>query len=80
MPALQSYLYQQVEFDKIVTLNEAVPGSGAAVVKKGWEKRLDPTPEVSSDADEQLLMFIPYVITFQLFSWKSTSQLALGCP
>lgn len=62
-PALQSYIYQQIEFDKIVTLNESEPGSGAAVVKKGWEKRLDPHPEVVSDADEQLLMYIPYVNT-----------------
>lgn len=58
-PALQSYLYRQIEFDKIVTLNESIPDSGVAVVKKGWEKRMDPKPEVVSDADEQLLMYIP---------------------
>ncbi|KAI9812559.1 MAG: hypothetical protein M1826_002809 [Phylliscum demangeonii] len=59
-PATQSYLYQQIDFSAIVTLNEAEPGSGAAIVRKGWTKRMDPTPEVASDADDQLLMFIPF--------------------
>ncbi|KAI9753469.1 MAG: kinetochore-associated Ndc80 complex subunit spc25 [Chaenotheca gracillima] len=59
-PALQKYLYQQIDFDKITTLNEVAPDSGTAIVKKGWEKRLDPQPELESDADEQLLMYIPF--------------------
>ena len=58
-PALQSNLYQQIEFDKIITLNEAEPSSGAGVVRKTWAQRLDNTPELQSDADEQLLMHIP---------------------
>ena len=58
-PALQSYLYGQIEFDKINTLNESVLNSGAAVVKKGWDKRMETTPELVSDADEQLLMYLP---------------------
>ena len=60
-PALQSYIYRQIEFDQVVTLNERVSGSGGAVLKKGWEKRLEVEPSVMSDADEQLLMYIPYV-------------------
>jgi RNA polymerase I-specific transcription initiation factor RRN6 len=58
-PALQSTLYSQIDFDKIVTLNEREPGSGTAVVKKTWDERLDPKPELISDADEQILMTVP---------------------
>jgi RNA polymerase I-specific transcription initiation factor RRN6 len=58
-PALQSLLHEQIEFDKIVTLNEAVPRSGAKVVQKTWAQRLDSEPELASDSDEQILMTIP---------------------
>ncbi|PYH82112.1 DUF1000 domain protein [Aspergillus uvarum CBS 121591] len=59
-PAIQSLLYSQVQFDSITTLNEAAPKSGAAIVKKTWAERLDDEPELESDADEQLLMYIPF--------------------
>ncbi|PYI18747.1 DUF1000 domain protein [Aspergillus violaceofuscus CBS 115571] len=59
-PAIQSLLYSQVQFDSITTLNEATPKSGAAIVKKTWAERLDDEPELESDADEQLLMYIPF--------------------
>jgi hypothetical protein len=58
-PALQSNLYKQIDFESIITLNEAEPRSGAAVVKKTWAQRLDDAPELESDTDEQLLMHIP---------------------
>ncbi|KFY35340.1 hypothetical protein V494_05995, partial [Pseudogymnoascus sp. VKM F-4513 (FW-928)] len=58
-PAIQHSLYQHIDFDAIRTLNEASPGSGAAVVKKTWAERLEESPELESDADEQLLMHIP---------------------
>jgi len=58
-PALQSNLYTQIDFDKIVSLNEREPGSGRAVVKKTWEERLEPVPELVSDADAQILMVVP---------------------
>ena len=60
-PAIQTLLYKQIDFDKIVTLNESVPGAGAAVVKKTWESRLDAEPSLDSDVDEQILMYIPFV-------------------
>lgn len=44
---------------------EATPASGAAIVKKTWVERQNDEPELESDADEQLLMYIPYV--FYLF-------------
>ncbi len=41
---------------------EATPASGAAIVKKTWVERQNDEPELESDADEQLLMYIPYVL------------------
>lgn len=67
-PALQSNLYKQIEFDKIITLNEAEPRSGSAVVKKTWAERLNDEPILESDADEQLLMHIPFAGSCKLFS------------
>lgn len=65
-PAIQHSLYQHIDFDAIRTLNEATPGSGAAVVKKTWAERLEENPELESDADEQLLMHIPSVSSPQV--------------
>ncbi|RMZ88656.1 hypothetical protein DV736_g4106, partial [Chaetothyriales sp. CBS 134916] len=67
-PALQSSLYQQIEFDKIITLNEAQPGSGKAVVQKLWTERLSETGILESDTDEQLLMHIPFASSCKLYS------------
>lgn len=60
-PALQYSLYQHINFDDITTLNEATFGSGKAVVKKTWAECMNEEPELESDADEQLLMHIPFV-------------------
>lgn len=62
-PALQSSLYEQISFDDITTLNETTRDSGKAIVKKTWAERLSTEPELASDADEQLLMSVPYVST-----------------
>lgn len=59
-PALQTLIYQQIDFDKIRTLNECEPNAGAKVAQKTWAQRMEVVPELVSDADEQLLMFIPY--------------------
>ena len=60
-PALQTLIYNQIDFDKVRTLNESEPNAGAKVVQKSWAQRMEAEPELVSDADEQLLMFIPYV-------------------
>ena len=60
-PALQYSLYQHINFDEITTLNESEAHSGKAIVKKTWAERLEEQPELESDADEQLLIHIPYV-------------------
>ena len=62
-PALQSSLYQQIDFPAIITLNEAESRSGAAICQKTWEQRMDAEPELKSDADEQLIMNIPSVLS-----------------
>jgi hypothetical protein len=61
VPALQYSLYQHIDFDRITTLNEAQVHSGKNIVKKTWAERLQVQPELESDADEQLLMHIPFV-------------------
>lgn len=61
-PALQTLIWKQIEFEKICTLNESEPDAGAKIVEKTWPQRLNPEPELASDSDEQLLMFVPYVI------------------
>ena len=66
-PALHSLLYKQIEFDKVTTLNETDSNSGASVIRKTWAQRLDPSPVLTSDADEELLMTVPYV-----YLWNST--------
>jgi hypothetical protein len=60
-PALQHSLYEQIHFDEIVTLDEATRDSGKKIVKKTWAERLELEPELESDADEQLLMTVPWV-------------------
>ena len=52
-------LYQQIDFDRIETLNEVQPQSGQSILKKTWQERLETEPELESDADEQLLMHVP---------------------
>ncbi|OBT76345.1 hypothetical protein VF21_03638 [Pseudogymnoascus sp. 05NY08] len=79
-PAIQHSLYQHIDFDAITTLNEAVAGSGAAVVKKTWAERLEDVPEVESDADEQLLMHIPFTGQIKLHSLLLRTSLSPSAP
>lgn len=67
-PALQSNLYKQINFDGVVTLNEAEPRSGAAIIQKTWDERLCGEPVLESDADEQLLMHVPFAGSCKLYS------------
>ncbi|MCJ1475346.1 hypothetical protein MMC13_004008 [Lambiella insularis] len=67
-PALQTLLWQQIEFEKILTLNERPRDAGARIVEKTWPQRLDPSPMLSSDADEQLLMTVPFAGSVKLHS------------
>jgi len=49
-------------------LNETEPRSGAAIVQKTWDQRLSDEPVLESDADEQLLMHIPFSGSCKLYS------------
>ncbi|KAI4133391.1 MAG: hypothetical protein LQ347_002194 [Umbilicaria vellea] len=67
-PALQSLIYQPIEFSGIRTLNETESNSGAKVIQKTWAQRLDAQPRVTSDSDEQLLIFVPLAGAVKLHS------------
>src|SRR3978361_1654418 len=67
-PALQSNLYKQINFEGIITLNEAEARSGAAIVQKTWDERLNDQPILESDADDQILMHIPFSGSCKLYS------------
>ncbi|CAH0001923.1 unnamed protein product [Clonostachys byssicola] len=67
-PAIQFSLYEQVNFDEIITLNESRRDAGKAIVKKTWAERLSVEPELESDADEQILMTVPFTAQIKLHS------------
>lgn len=56
---------------------EATPDSGAAIVKKTWAERQNDEPELESDADEQLLMYIPCVLSYFLYCLTFSPSLAI---
>ena len=68
IPALQTLIYKEIDFDKVRTLNESVSDVGVKILQKPWAQRMDPEPELISDADEQLLMFVPYVDSYYVRS------------
>ena len=66
-PALQKLIYTQIDFPKLRTLNEEEADSGLGVIQKSWSQRMDLDPSLASDADEQLLIFVPYVVSTYSF-------------
>lgn len=53
-------LYEKVDTERLVCLNEKRPGSLKDILRP-WHQRLDTSlPDLESDADEQLLMCIPF--------------------
>jgi len=79
-PALQYSLYQHINFDDVTTLNESEPHSGKAVIKKTWAERLQDEPELESDADEQLLMHIPFTGQIKLHSILMRTSNSASAP
>jgi len=61
-PALQNLLYEQIDFSAVTCLNEEEPRSASKVLQKTWMERMEDEPELKSDADEQLLLVVPYVL------------------
>lgn len=58
-PAVQSLLWDKIDFPGVQCFNEKKSGSAVAILKKPWSERLTPDPVLESDADEQLLIVIP---------------------
>ncbi|KAI0843475.1 translation protein [Hypoxylon sp. FL0890] len=79
-PALQHSLYQHIKFDEINTMNEATQDSGKAIVKKTWAERLQLEPELESDADEQILMTVPFTGQIKLHSILLRSSPSASAP
>ncbi|CEG81475.1 hypothetical protein RMATCC62417_15674 [Rhizopus microsporus] len=55
----QFLLYSKIDLDNIRCLNEAEPNSGQKVIRP-WNERMDDTKYLESDADEQLIVFVPF--------------------
>lgn len=79
-PALQNLLYEQIDFSKLVTLNEDESNSGRAICQKTWAQRLDPEPELKSSADEQLIINVPFTGQVRLHSIIIRTSACPNCP
>ena len=58
-PTLQTLIWKQIDFDNVRTLNESQPNAGVRIIEKVWQQRLEAEPELASNLDEQLLIFVP---------------------
>ncbi|KAF0310146.1 PITH domain-containing protein [Amphibalanus amphitrite] len=58
-------LYQKIDIDHVVCLNEQEEESGKTIFK-AWENRLDKEKYVDSDADAELLINIPFTGNIKL--------------
>jgi len=67
-PALQNLLYEQIDFSAVTCLNEEEPRSASKVLQKTWMERMEDEPELKSDADEQLLLVVPFTGQVRLHS------------
>ncbi|XP_047987583.1 PITH domain-containing protein GA19395 [Leguminivora glycinivorella] len=70
---IQYNLYEKIDKENLQCLNETVEGSGKTVFKP-WERRLDRTHFVESDADEELLFNIPFTGNVKLKGIKVASE------
>ncbi|RCH86983.1 hypothetical protein CU097_006287 [Rhizopus azygosporus] len=55
----QFLLYSKIDLDNVCCLNEAEPNSGQKIIRP-WNERMDDTKYLESDADEQLIVFVPF--------------------
>ncbi|KTW26526.1 uncharacterized protein T551_03443 [Pneumocystis jirovecii RU7] len=61
------WLFPRIYHDAVYTLNEARPGMGRSIIKP-WDERLNTTKILESDADAQLIVYIPFTGTVKLKS------------
>ncbi|KAI8992372.1 galactose-binding domain-like protein [Pilobolus umbonatus] len=55
----QFLLYSKIDIDNVRCFNEAEPNSGSHIIKP-WNERWEDTKYLESDADEQLIVFVPF--------------------
>ncbi|KAG0241261.1 hypothetical protein BGW41_006115 [Actinomortierella wolfii] len=60
-------LFSKIDRDNVVCLNESEPGQGKSILKP-WTDRMDDSKVLESDADEQLILFIPFTASVKLKS------------
>lgn len=53
------WLFPYINHDGVCTFNEAKQGMGQSIIKS-WDQRLDTTKILESDADDQLILYIPF--------------------
>ncbi|CAH0404799.1 unnamed protein product [Chilo suppressalis] len=70
---IQYNLYVKIDLDNLQCLNERIEGAGKTVFKS-WDKRLDRTNFVESDADEELLFNIPFTGNVKLKGIRVASE------
>ncbi|KAM0752213.1 DUF1000-domain-containing protein [Meredithblackwellia eburnea MCA 4105] len=63
----QDFLFSKVDRDRVVALN-AVEGTEGKVVIKPWDQRNDESEFLESDADEQIILHIPFTGSIKLRS------------
>ncbi|KAG0320283.1 PITH domain-containing protein 1 [Dissophora globulifera] len=72
-------LYQKIDHDNVVCLNEAEADSGKSVLKP-WHEKMDDTKFVESDADEQLILRIPFTGLVKLKSISIRAEPGESAP
>lgn len=58
-------LFSRIDRDNVVALNAAEPGKGPEVIKP-WDKRLDEEAYLESDADDQMIIRVPFTGSVKL--------------
>ncbi|SJX63249.1 uncharacterized protein SRS1_14073 [Sporisorium reilianum f. sp. reilianum] len=61
----QDLLFSSIDLSRIIALNELTPNSAAQTIKP-WERRSDAEPQVLSDADDQLIIHVPFTSSVKL--------------
>ncbi|XP_050361663.1 PITH domain-containing protein CG6153 [Nymphalis io] len=70
---IQYNLFEKIDIENLQCLNESIDGAGKTVFKP-WEKRLDRTQYVESDADEELLFNIPFTGNIKIKGLRISSE------
>ncbi|CEP19394.1 hypothetical protein [Parasitella parasitica] len=63
----QFILYSKIDLENVRCLNESEPNSGKLTIRP-WDQRQEDSKYVESDADEQLIFFIPFTGSVKLRS------------